>query len=104
MDQSDVALVDEVEEEHVRVPVTLRIGNDESQVRLDELLEGAAIVLLDQLSQLSFPRGRQARNLRDLLKIMVQEVVGLISIIASHRRRAPFVVGTPPILLSPGER
>ena len=37
-DKAQVAFLDEVEEEHATAHVTLRDGNDEAQVRLDELL------------------------------------------------------------------
>ena len=46
-DEAQVALLDEIEEQHAAAHVTLGDGNDQAQVRLDELLLGIQAHLLD---------------------------------------------------------
>ena len=73
VDQPDVPLVDQVEEEHVRVAEALRVGDDEAEIRLHELLERLAIVLLHQIAEFLLALGSETRNSGDLLKILVQK-------------------------------
>ena len=84
VDQSDVPLVDEVEEEHMRVAVLFRVGDDKAEVGLDQLLErGLVVVLLNALTQLALPLRRQPRHLRDFVKILIQEIVRVVSLFVS---------------------
>jgi hypothetical protein len=78
VDQADVPLVDEVEEQDLGVPITLGVGNDETEVCLDQLFERALVVLVDALAQLALPLRGQPGDSRDFLQILTQEVVRLV--------------------------
>ena len=77
--------VDQIEEEDVRVAITLGVGDDEAEIGLDQLFERGLVVLLHALSELALALRREARHTCDLLQIVVQQVVGVIAfVVANH--------------------
>ena len=54
LNQTKIALVDEVEERDVRVPIALGIGNHETEVRFHHFTNGVFITGLDARGQLDF--------------------------------------------------
>ena len=102
-DEAEVALLDQVEEEHAAAGVALGQRDDQAQVRLEQVVLGAAAVLgdplevdalvrgqpeilgqlllgeqarLDPLGQLNFLFGVEQRHLADLLQVVLDRVGG----------------------------
>ena len=76
LDESVVALVDEVRERQALTLVPLGHGDDEAEVRAHHLVERLLVALLDAHRQLDLVVGRQERDLTDLLEILVQHPLG----------------------------
>src|SRR5262245_49522206 len=72
LDEADVPLVDEVEERHAAAAVALGVGDDEAEVRLDELAEGLLVPLLDLAPEDPLVLGRDPGQPRDLLEILLE--------------------------------
>src|SRR5260370_1358050 len=71
-DQAEVALVDQIRERHALVLVLLGYGDDEPQVRADELAERFLVALLDALGQRDFFLTGDQRVLADLAQVLIQ--------------------------------
>ena len=84
MHQADVALIDQIEEQHVLISISLRVVNDESQVRLDQLLDRTLVVLLRATAELFFTLRSEFGDTRDFLQILIQEIVRLVSFLVAH--------------------
>ena len=67
--QTEVALLDEVEERHIRVAVALRVGDDEAEVGFDEAAQGLHVSVLDPLRQLDLVFVGQGGVPGDLLQV-----------------------------------
>ena len=79
MDQPDVAFVDQVEEQDVRVAVALGVRHHEAQIGLDQLLQRALVVLLHTPAELALALRSEARDLRDLVEILVEQIVRIFA-------------------------
>src|SRR5205085_7212697 len=79
LDQADVALVDQVEEEDVRVAITFGVGDDEAEVGLDQLFDRGLVVLLHTPTELALALRSETRNLRDLVKVLVEQIVRIVA-------------------------
>ena len=86
VNETDVPLVDEIEEEHVGVAVALRVRDDEAEVRFDELLHRRLVVLLHTTAELLLTLGSEAGNACDLLQILVQQIVRVFAFFMSGHR------------------
>ena len=75
-DEAEVALLDEVEEQHAAAHVALGDGDHEAQVGLDELALGLHVAALDALGQRDLFLGGEQRHLADLLEVHAHRVVG----------------------------
>jgi hypothetical protein len=75
-DEAQVALLDEVEEEHAAAHVALGDGDHEAQVGLDQLALGLHVAALDALGQRDLFLGREQWHLADLLEVHAHGVVG----------------------------
>src|SRR5207247_6645083 len=79
VDESDVAFVDQVEEEDMRVAIALGVRDDEPEIRLDQLLQGTLVVFLHTPAELTLAFGSETRDLRDLMEIMVEQIVRVVA-------------------------
>ena len=86
LDEPDVALVDEVEKRHARVPEALGVSDHEPQVGLDEPSQGLRVVLLDSLAELLLLLGCQLLEAADLLQVPPQQggFRVLLVVVAGH--------------------
>src|SRR5690606_29319282 len=73
-DEALVALLDEVEEGHAAAVVLLRDGDDEAQVRLDQVPAGQLAVLDDALLPAAFP-------LLHLVGLLLQPLLGGLALL-----------------------
>src|SRR6266508_963667 len=73
-DQTERALLDQVEEREAAAKVRLRDGDDEAQVRLDHLRLRRHVPALDPLRQRDFPLGRKQRHLADRAQVQPQRI------------------------------
>ena len=73
--EADVALLDEVEEEHAAADVALRDRHHETQVGLDQLAARGGVVALDALGQRDLLGGGQQRGTADLAQVGAHRIV-----------------------------
>src|SRR6266508_4352868 len=73
-DQTERALLDQVEEREAAAKVRLRDGDDEAQVRLDHLRLRRHVPALDPLRQRDFLLGRKQRHLADRAQVQPQRI------------------------------
>ena len=85
--QAEVALLDQVEEQHAAADVALRDRHDEAEVRLDQRLLGRRVAALDALRERDLLLGGQQRHLADLAQVRAHRVVVAV---ADGRRRSCF--------------
>jgi hypothetical protein len=103
-DEAEHTLLDEIEERQALVAVVLRDRDDEPQVRLDHLLLGGHVALLDPLRELDLVGGGQQRMAPDLAQEQLQGVRGRLDgrlerILGRLRRRGlgRRLRGRPPV-------
>jgi hypothetical protein len=83
--QPDVAFVDEVQKGDVRIAEALRVRNDETEIRFDQLFERDFVVLLRATREIALLFRSQPRYFRNLLQILIQEIARLFAIlVCSH--------------------
>ena len=75
-DQAEVALLDQVEERHLRLRVVPRDRHHEAEVRLDQLLLGRQVARVLAPRQLPLPRRREQRTVADLAHVELERVRG----------------------------
>ena len=76
LDQTEVALLNEVEKQHAAPDVALGDRHDQTQVRLGHAALGLLIALGHALGQLLLLLGGEQRHLADLLEVHTHRVVG----------------------------
>ena len=76
LDQTEVALLDEVEKQHAAADVALGDRHDQTQVCLGHAALGLLIALGHALGQILLLLGREQRHLADLLEVHAYRVVG----------------------------
>ena len=76
LDQPDVPLVDQVEERQPASAIALGVGDDEAQIGLDELAQGLSVVFLDLGAELALLGGRDPRQTRYLLEVLLEGLRG----------------------------
>ena len=82
-DEAQDALLDEVEEAQLaRVAVLAGDGDDEAQVRVDEVVLGREVAALDALGQLDLLRRRQQPVAAGLVEEELQRVGGVVAEVA----------------------
>ena len=74
--EADVALLDEIEEEHAAADVALRDGHHETEVGLDQLAARGGVVALDALRERDLLGGGEQRDAADLAQVRAHRVVG----------------------------
>ena len=74
--ETEVPLLDEVEERHLGTRVVAGDGHDESQVRLDELALRRFVAQVLAAGQLALLPGRQQAPVADLADVELQRIVG----------------------------
>ena len=77
--QADVALLDEIEEEHAAADVALRDRHHETQVGLDQLAARGRVVALDALRERDLLGGRQQRDAADLAQVGAHRIVRAVA-------------------------
>ena len=66
LDQSEIALLDQIEKIHTLADVFFCNGNDKAQVRLDQLVLRGFIALSDPFGKIELSVGIEQRNLTDV--------------------------------------
>ena len=75
LDQTEVAFLDQVEEQHTAADVALGDADDKTQVRFTEFLLGFFVALFHALGQFDFLFTGQERHLADLFEVHTDRVV-----------------------------
>ena len=92
--EADVALLDEIEEEHAAADVALRDRHHEPQVGLDQLPAGRRVVALDALRERDLLGGRQQRHAADLAQVRAHRIVRAVAHGHVDRRAAASTSGS----------
>ena len=77
--QAEVALLDQVEEEHAATHVALGDRDDEAQVGLDQLAPRLRVAAFDALCERDLFLGREQRHLADLAQVAANRVVRAVA-------------------------
>ena len=100
--EADVALLDEIEEEHAAADVALRDRHHETQVGLDQLAARGRVVALDALGERDLLGGREQRHAADLAQVGAHRIVRPVA----HRhvdRRAGLDLGLVLVVVLDGD-
>ena len=76
--EADVALLDEVEEEHAAADVAFRDRHHETQVGLDQLAARGRVVALDALGQRDLLGGGEQRDTADLAQVGAHRILVVV--------------------------
>ncbi|CDN41615.1 hypothetical protein BN871_AI_01260 [Paenibacillus sp. P22] len=77
LDETHVALLDQIQEQHAASDITLRDADDETKVGFRKTALRFFIAFLDTLGQLDLVIGQQKRDASDLLEIHADRIVDL---------------------------
>ena len=75
LDQTEVALLDQIEELHASAEIALRDADDQTQVRFAQALLGGNVAVRNADGELSFLVGAEKRHPADLLEVYLDGII-----------------------------